>query len=56
MRDGNGFKVGGHGAAPGSINNLPAVIPSHTVTRCLAYRNKANGFYANHQVETGIRG
>jgi len=53
MRDGNGFKVGGHGAAPTSIDNLPAVIPSHTVTRCLAYRNKANGFYANHHVETG---
>lgn len=53
MRDGNGFKVGGHGAAPTSIDRLPAVIPSHTVTRCLAYRNKANGFYANHHVETG---
>lgn len=53
MHDGNGFKVGGHGAAPGSIDGLPAVIPSHTVTRCLAYRNKANGFYANHHVETG---
>lgn len=53
MGDGSGFKVGGHGAAPSSINRLPAVIPSHTVTRCLAYRNKANGFYANHHVETG---
>lgn len=53
MRDGNGFKIGGHGAAPNSINGKPDVVPAHTVTHCMAYRNKANGFYANHHIETG---
>ncbi|MFT3753299.1 MAG: T9SS type A sorting domain-containing protein [Paludibacter sp.] len=50
--DGNGFKVGGYGQAP-VVSSLPSPIPSNTVRFCMAYRNKANGFYANHHVETG---
>jgi hypothetical protein len=50
--DGNGFKVGGYGAAP-VVSGLPSPIPSNTVQFCMAYRNKANGFYANHHVTTG---
>jgi hypothetical protein len=50
--DGNGFKVGGYGAAP-AVSGLPNPIPSNTVQFCMAYRNKANGFYANHHVTTG---
>ncbi len=45
--DGNGFKVGGWGATP--ADKLPSPMPRHVVTRCLAVRNKAAGFYANHQ-------
>ncbi len=52
--DGNGFKVGGHGANP-NVAELPSPMPSHTTKFCLAYRNKANGFYANHHVLTGSR-
>jgi len=50
--DGNGFKAGGYGQAP-VVSQLPSPIPAHTVRFCLAYRNKANGFYANHHVVTG---
>ncbi len=50
--DGNGFKIGGYGQAP-SVASLPNPIPAYTVKFCMAYRNKANGFYANHHVETG---
>jgi hypothetical protein len=50
--DGNGFKAGGYGQAP-VVSSLPSPIPAHTVRFCLAYRNKANGFYANHHVVTG---
>lgn len=52
--DGNGFKIGGYGQAP-KIENLPNPIPSNLVKYCLAFRNKANGFYANHHVEQGNR-
>lgn len=44
--DGNGFKAGGYGGAP--ANELPKVIPRHTVRSCLAVGNKNSGFYANH--------
>ena len=54
LGDGNGFKIGGYGQAP-SVAGLPNPIPSNLVKYCMAYRNKANGFYANHHVETGIR-
>jgi len=50
--DGNGFKVGGHGATP-VVASLPNPIPSHTTRFCMSYRNKANGFYANHHVTAG---
>jgi hypothetical protein len=50
--DGNGFKAGGYGQAP-VVSSLPSPIPSHTVRFCMAYRNKANGIYANHHVVTG---
>jgi len=53
LGDGNGFKVGGHGAAPTSIANMPNPVMPHTTRFCLAYRNKSNGFYANHQIITG---
>lgn len=53
LGDGNGFKAGGHGAAPGSISNMPNPVPPHTVRFCLAFRNKASGFYANHHIITG---
>ncbi len=50
--DGNGFKAGGYGQAP-IVSSLPSPIPSHTVRFCIAYRNKANGIYSNHHVQTG---
>ncbi|GIW97751.1 MAG: pectate lyase [Pirellulaceae bacterium] len=46
LADGNGFKVGGWGRTP--TNRLARPMPEHTVRFCLAVRNKANGFYANH--------
>ena len=48
LADGNGFKAGGWGKTP--EDKLPEVIPSHTVQFCVAVRNKANGFYSNHQL------
>ena len=50
--DGNGFKMGGYGQAP-TMASLPSPIPAYTIKFCMAYRNKANGFYANHHVVTG---
>ncbi len=47
LADGNGFKAGGYAATPTAL--LPAVIPRHVIRNCLAVRNKASGFYANHQ-------
>jgi hypothetical protein len=47
LADGNGFKAGGYGATPAA--NLPNPIPRNTVRFCVAVRNKASGFYANHQ-------
>jgi hypothetical protein len=45
--DGNGFKGGGYG-----LRALPAEIkaPVNTIENCIAYHNKANGFYANHHL------
>ena len=53
IQDGNGFKVGGWGKSadakklygPYSGENPPV----HIVKNCLAAKNKANGFYCNHQ-------
>lgn len=44
--NGNGFKIGGWGNPPAKY---PDPIPQHTVRRCLAFLNKAAGFYQNHQ-------
>lgn len=46
LANGNGFKAGGYGSHP--ANELPNPIPRHVVQNCVAVRNKASGFYANH--------
>jgi len=43
--DGNGFKGGGYGVPP---TGEPANPPSHTIQLCVAFQNKAAGFYQNH--------
>jgi hypothetical protein len=43
--NGNGFKAGGYGTDPAQFPASPAV---HVVRSCLAFMNKAAGFYANH--------
>jgi len=43
--NGNGFKGGGYGADPAQFPPTPA---QHSVRFCLAFANKAAGFYANH--------
>lgn len=48
LGDGNGFKAGGHAGTP--VARLPDPIPRHVVRGCVAVRNKANGFYANHHI------
>lgn len=45
--DGNGFKAGGYGK---QVQDEPFDAPRHTVNNCIAYSNKANGFYANHHL------
>jgi hypothetical protein len=47
LADGNGFKAGGYVRLPGP--QLPKPVPRHVVRKCVAVRNKAGGFYANHQ-------
>lgn len=47
--DGNGFKAGGYGMKPGKTK-CPEVCPEHYIHNCVAYRNKANGIYANHHL------
>jgi hypothetical protein len=46
LGDGNGFKAGGYGIAPGT--RFPNPVPRHRVVQCLAVRNRSAGFYANH--------
>lgn len=46
--DGNGIKGGGYGMQV--IHSVPPVIPRHVISRCLAFDNEANGFYANHHL------
>jgi hypothetical protein len=46
LKDGNGFKAGGYGSTP--VDRVPDPAPRHVVRFCLAVRNKAYGFYANH--------
>ena len=45
--NGNGFKVGGYGLPP---SNVPAKVPQHMVRFCLAFNNRAAGFYQNHHL------
>ena len=45
--DGNGFKSGGYGVSGSSV---PNPIPRHVTRFCLAVKNRANGFYANHHM------
>lgn len=52
--DGNGFKCGGFGMKRSGINRDIKIIPSHTIKGCLAYNNKANGFYSNHHLAGNI--
>ena len=46
--DGNGFKAGGYARRP--IDQVPIPVPQNTVEFCVAVRNKASGFYANHHL------
>lgn len=46
--DGNGIKGGGYGMRV--IHSVPATIPRHTISGCLAFGNEANGFYSNHHL------
>jgi hypothetical protein len=48
LGDGNGFKAGGY--AHDTEDKLPAIIPRNTIRFCIAVRNLANGFYANHHL------
>ena len=51
LGDGNGFKAGGYGVT--SVKP-PTPIPVHLIKFCMAYRNKANGFYSNHHLGGSI--
>jgi hypothetical protein len=46
LGDGNGFKVGGYGIKTDA--RFPNPVPRHQVGNCIAVRNRAAGFYANH--------
>jgi len=46
LGDGNGFKAGGWGLV--RDDRTPETFPMHTIRFCVAVRNRANGFYANH--------
>jgi hypothetical protein len=48
LADGNGFKAGGYARSPAS--RIPAVVPRNILRNCVAVRNKASGFYANHHL------
>ncbi len=48
LKDGNGFKIGGYGSR--KVEQLPRPVPRHVVRFCIAARNRASGFYANHHI------
>jgi hypothetical protein len=48
LGDGNGFKAGGF--AYDDSTKIPNPVPRHIIEFCIATRNKANGFYANHHL------
>jgi hypothetical protein len=43
--NGAGFKAGGFGKP---ARNVPNPVPRHVVRQCVAFGNRAQGFYANH--------
>lgn len=45
--DGNGFKAGGYGK---NVEKSDFEVPRHIIRNCIAFSNKANGFYANHHL------
>jgi hypothetical protein len=45
--NGNGFKMGGFGLPP---TGYPTSVPQHTVRNCVAFLNRAAGFYQNHHL------
>ena len=45
--NGNGFKGGGYGDPQ---TNVPATPPQHVIQFNVAFYNKANGLYANHEI------
>jgi len=45
--DGNGFKAGGYGL---KVLSAEVAAPCNIIKNCVAYRNKANGFYSNHHL------
>ncbi len=49
--NGNGFKVGGYGLPP---VNVPVKVPRHIVRFCLAFDNRAAGFYQNHHLTADV--
>ena len=52
LGDGTGFKIGGY--AFDEASRIPNPVPVNTVSFCIAVRNKANGFYANHHLNGNI--
>ena len=49
--DGTGFKAGGFGMKLNSrMVRKVEVVPCHIVRRCIAYKNKNKGIYANHHL------
>ena len=47
--NGAGFKAGGFGL---DASNFPSNVPVHVVQKCVAWSNRAQGFYANHHPGT----
>ena len=45
--DGNGFKAGGYGL---KVQADSVKAPRNVIKNCIAYHNRANGFYSNHHL------
>lgn len=52
--DGSGFKSGGFGMKAPGQKPFPRIVPTHTIRRCIAWRNKATGFNSNHHTGGNI--
>lgn len=48
--DGNGFKCGGRGMKGRDVKMPEGGFPMHEIYNNVAYRNKANGIYSNHNL------